>query len=103
MMILSFYVPSTAKEEVKKALFAAGAGRLGNYDQCAFEIKGIGQFRALEGANPTLGKLDQLEFVEEAKIEMVFEDKYLKEIVNALRLSHPYEEPAFHVLKCLEI
>lgn len=103
MLILCFYVPTKDKERVKEALFLRGAGKMGNYDQCCFEISGKGQFRALEGANPTLGKVLELETVEETKIEMVFPEELLKEIIETLKKSHPYEVVAFHILKSIEI
>ena len=103
MMVLTFYVPTKDKEAVKKALFDAGAGRIGNYDSCSFEVEGFGQFRALEGANPSIGELGKIEKIAETRVEMVFCDTILKEVVSALKKSHPYETVAFNVFRSLEV
>ena len=103
MMVLTFYVPTENKETVKNALFKAGAGRLGNYDSCAFESEGTGQFRALEGANPTIGELGKLEKISETRVEIVFCDTILKEVISALKKSHPYETVAFNVFKSIDV
>jgi hypothetical protein len=99
MYQISVYVPENAKEKVKQALFTAGAGRIGQYDQCCFEFKGTGQFRALKGANPHIGEINQVEYVTEYKLEMVCEATYLTAVVNAIKANHPYETPAFHCFK----
>jgi len=96
---LVFFVPEDYKERVKNACFQAGGGKIGQYDCCAFELKGLGQFRPLSGATPFLGQQDQLEYVEEFRVEMVVEKKYLKNVIAKMRNAHPYEEPAFDVLK----
>lgn len=103
MYKLGFYVPVDKKDQVKRALFSIGAGRIGNYDCCAFEYEGIGQFRALEGSNPTIGNIGEVEYVKEVRIEMVFQDALLKDVVKELRLSHPYEEPAYDIIKLTEV
>lgn len=98
-----FYVPVEHKEIVKEAMFLAGAGRFKNYDRCAFEYRGHGQFRALMGANPFIGAHNQLEVVEEVKIEMICEEKNLKNVISSLKSSHPYEEVAFGVIELVEV
>lgn len=103
MLKLTFYVPVTHKEEVKNALFKVGAGKIGNYDMCSFETEGTGQFRALPGANPTIGKIGNLENVIEVRVEMVLDDHILSKALGALLGSHPYETPAYDVVKCLEV
>ena len=103
MLKLTFYVPVDSKEVVKNALFDAGAGKIGNYDRCSFEMTGTGQFRALEGANPTVGKLGKLEKISEARVEMVLEDHILIDVIKALKNSHPYETPAYDVIKCVQV
>jgi len=103
MLKLTFYVPAELKEVVKNALFDAGAGKIGNYDRCSFEMIGTGQFRALEGANPTIGKLGDIEKISEARVEMVMEDHILIDVIKALKRSHPYETPAYDVVKCMEV
>jgi len=84
---------------VKEALFKSGAGRIGNYDCCAWQVKGQGQFRALEGSNPFIGRINEVEAVSEYKVEMVFEDRLREQVVRALKESHPYEEPAYDIWK----
>ncbi len=103
MYKLCFFVPEDCKEKVKEAVFTAGGGRIGNYDQCCFETKGRGQFRALENANPTLGELNELSFVDEVKVELVVSDENISKVLRALKENHPYEEPAYDVFKCAEI
>lgn len=102
MYKICFYVPDNAMEKVKQALFDAGAGRIGNYDSCCWQSLGMGQFRPLENSNPTLGELGKIETVPEYRVEMVCVDELINDAVEALRLSHPYEEPAFDVWKLEE-
>lgn len=102
MYKICFFVPESHVEEVKKALFEAGAGRIGDYDCCAWQTLGTGQFRALEGSNPYIGQQGAIEQVAEYKVEMVCADEHIRDAVAALRRAHPYEEPAFDVWK-LEI
>lgn len=99
MYLISFYVPLDHAEKVKNAMFDAGAGRIGAYDQCAWQTLGQGQFRPLEGSSPFIGVTDQVERIDELKVEMVCKDDYLQPVLVALRKAHPYETPAFHVLK----
>ena len=89
------YIPENYLETVKKALFNAGAGSQGDYDQCCWQVKGEGQFRPLAGSNPHLGTQDVLERVPEWRIEVLVEDSCLEAVKNALLASHPYEEPAY--------
>ncbi len=103
MYKIVFFVPETHKETVKQALFNAGAGRIGNYDSCAWETLGTGQFRAMQGANPFLGKIDQIEKVDEYRVELVCEDALIKDAIRAMKAAHPYEEPAYDVIKLAEI
>ena len=99
MYKLCVYVPTPHLELVKRALFEAGAGRIGNYDSCCWQTLGTGQFRALQGSEPFIGQLGRVEQVEEYRIEMVCEQSVIKAVVDALRTSHPYEEPAFDLIK----
>lgn len=102
MLKLTFYVPVESKEVVKNALFDVGVGCIGNYDRCSFETEGLGQFRALTGSNPTIGKVGEVEKISEVRVEMVMNDHILLEAVKALKNSHPYETPAYDVVKCME-
>jgi hypothetical protein len=99
MMKLCFHVPATHLETVKAAVFAAGAGRIGDYEHCAWQVVGQGQFRPLAGSNPFIGAQDQLETLEEYRVEMVCDDHCIVAVVAALRAAHPYEEPAFDVVR----
>lgn len=99
MVKLSFFVPEEHLESVKQAVFAAGAGRIGNYDSCCWQTSGTGQFRGLEGSDPFLGQQGKVEQVQEYKVELVCENALIKEVIAALKRAHPYEEPAFDVIK----
>ena len=96
---ISFYVPEPQCELVKQALFDAGAGVLGDYQDCAWQIMGQGQFKPLAGSNPFLGKTDKLESVKEYKVEMLCEKESIEQVIMALKSSHPYEVPAYSVIK----
>ena len=93
------FVPMTHVQIVKDALFAAGAGKIGSYDSCCFETKGIGQFRPLPGSQPYLGQKNVIEKVEEFKIELVCDEKYLQRSITALKKHHPYETPAYDIIQ----
>lgn len=97
MFNLVTFVPETHLEKVKAALFAAGAGSVGNYDSCAWCTEGMGQFRPKKGANPFLGKIEEIEKVKEWRLEMVVEDNVAENVIKALLASHPYEVPAYHL------
>ena len=99
MYTLCFYVPVSAADKVKAAVFAAGAGRIGNYDQCCWQVLGQGQFRPLAGSSPTIGRRDELEVVDEYRVEMVCSQESIAAVVEAMKAAHPYEEPAWHVLQ----
>lgn len=100
MLKLEFYVPPNHKERVKEACFKAGAGRVGAYSQCAFEVEGTGQFCPLEGAHPYLGSQNHLERVREVRVEMVCQDRATMEAtVEAMKRAHPYETVAYNVVK----
>lgn len=97
--MLTVYVPESHSEKLKAKLFERGAGKLANYDCCAFETAGTGSFRPLEGSNPFLGKTGSIEYVNEIKIEMILDSK-IKELVRQCIIEHhPYETPAFHFTK----
>ncbi len=99
MYKIAFFVPATHVEQVKEALFSAGAGRIGSYDKCSWQVLGQGQFRPLEGADPFLGQAGQVETVEEYKVEMVCDAAHIQQAVAALKQAHPYETPAYEVWK----
>jgi len=99
MYKLCVYVPASHLEQVKQALFDAGAGRIGDYDSCCWQVGGQGQFRPLAGADPFIGSQGKIETVEEYKVELVCEDALIAAAVAALKQAHPYEEPAYQVWK----
>lgn len=103
MLKLSFYVPESHLDEVKTAVFAAGGGRIGNYDSCCWQTAGQGQFRALEGSDPYLGQQGQVEVLAEFKVELVCEDNLIGDVLEALKAAHPYEEPAFDVVQLVDM
>jgi hypothetical protein len=94
---LAFFVPDSHVEVVKAAVFAAGGGRIGAYDHCAWQVLGQGQFRPLDGSQPFTGQTGQVERVEEWKVELVVADQLIVQVVAALKQSHPYETPAYEV------
>lgn len=96
---ITFYVPESHLEVVKTALFAAGAGRVGHYEACAWQVRGQGQFRPLAGSKPFIGSHDELETLEEYKVELLCADAAIEAAVAALKQAHPYEEPAYDVLR----
>ncbi|MBF8747412.1 NGG1p interacting factor NIF3 [Pseudomonas putida] len=97
MYKLAFFVPASHVEVVKDAVFAAGGGRIGDYDRCAWQTLGQGQFRPLDGSQPFIGQAGQVEVVEEWKVELVVADDLIAQVVAALKQSHPYETPAYEV------
>ncbi|WP_019556685.1 Nif3-like dinuclear metal center hexameric protein [Thiomicrorhabdus arctica] len=103
MYKICFYVPESHLDCVKDALFAAGAGQIGQYDCCAWQSKGEGQFRALDGSKPFLGELNQLEKIVEYKVELVCASQYIELAVQALKASHPFETPAYDVIEVLNL
>ena len=99
MYKLSFYVPVKYAESVKSAVFLTGAGCVGDYENCCWQIQGEGQFKPTEGSQPFIGKKGVIEKVEEFKVEMVCKDELISLAVKALKEAHPYEEPAYEVIR----
>jgi structural hemagglutinin/hemolysin toxin protein RtxA len=98
MYKICFYVPLSHVETVKNAMFAKGAGQIGNYSCCSWQTLGEGQFMPLEESQAFIGKKHQLEKVSEYKVEIVCSQDCIEEVINALKQTHPYEEPAFQVM-----
>jgi len=96
-------VPSEAADTVRDALFAAGAGAIGNYRECCWTASGTGQFRPLTGADPAIGSVGELERVAEDRIEVIAPRRARSAVLAALRSAHPYEEPAFDVFELAEL
>lgn len=103
MYVISFYVPQDHLDQVKNAMFKAGAGKIGNYSCCAWQTKGQGQFMPLSGSNPTIGSHFHIETVDEYKVEIVCAEEYLQDVIAALHAAHPYEVPAYHVMRTEDI
>ncbi|ART80781.1 Nif3-like dinuclear metal center hexameric protein [Oceanisphaera avium] len=103
MYKLVFFVPDSHLEHVKAAVFASGAGRIGDYEHCCFETRGTGQFKPITGAKPFIGHVNQLEQVAEVRVELVCHDTLISAAIEALRQAHPYEEPAFDVWQLSEL
>jgi hypothetical protein len=99
MYKLSFFVPEKDANKVKQALFDIGVGRIGDYDSCCWQTLGTGQFRGLEGSSPTIGKVNQVEYVQEYKVEMVCSDDLISSAITTLKSAHPYEEVAYEYYK----
>lgn len=89
------FVPAEALEKVSRALFDAGAGRIGQYSACSFRSPGTGTFFGEEGTHPAVGQSGRLETANEVRIETVVPIGKVDAVVRALRQAHPYEEPAF--------
>lgn len=97
--VLVVYVPRASTEALLAALFAAGAGAVGDYRECAWVTSGLGRFRPLPGAKPAIGDVGELVTIEEDRCEVVIPTGRRDEVIAALRAAHPYEEPAFHVIE----
>jgi hypothetical protein len=94
---LVVFVPREALDAVRDAVFAAGAGRIGDYERCSWYTQGTGTFLGGEGTDPSVGEKGREERVAELRLETVFPEERQDEVVEALRRAHPYEEPAFDV------
>jgi hypothetical protein len=97
MYKICIYIPVSHIDVVKNAMFAAGAGKIGDYGSCSWQVLGEGQFMPLAGSNAFIGSEGHLERVSEYKVEMICDDEHIKDAVNALKQSHPYEEPAYQI------
>src|SRR4051812_12189264 len=91
------FVPTDNADAVRGAMFAAGAGHIGDYSQCSWSVPGTGQFLPAEGASPTIGRVGSVERVPEDRVEMVAPTRLRAHVLAALRTAHPYEEPAFDI------
>ena len=98
---LVVFVPSEALEAVRDALFAAGAGQIGEYERCSWYTEGTGTFLGSARASPAVGERGVEERVLELRLETVFPEGCQEAIVAALRDAHPYEEPAFEIYALL--
>lgn len=92
------FCPADHAEKVRAALFAAGAGSIGNYDSCSFNSPGTGTFRANEKANPFVGKINEIHYENEVKIEIIYPSYLENNILNEMLRAHPYEEVAYDII-----
>jgi hypothetical protein len=99
---LVVFVPESALDALRDALFAAGAGRIGEYERCSWYTAGTGTFLGGEDADPSIGERGREERVQELRLETIFPAERQSEVVAALREAHPYEEPAFDVYELVE-
>ena len=95
-------MPREALEATRDAVFAAGAGRIGDYDRCSWYAAGTGTFLGGEGTNPTLGEAGREERAAELRVETVVPEQLLADVLRALKEAHPYEEPAYDVYPLLD-
>jgi hypothetical protein len=99
---LVVFVPREALDTVREALFAAGAGRIGDYERCSWYTDGTGTFLGGESTTPSVGQSGRDQRVAELRLETVYPPDRELDVVRALREAHPYEEPAFDLYSLLE-
>ncbi|MEZ0536894.1 Nif3-like dinuclear metal center hexameric protein [Caldicellulosiruptoraceae bacterium PP1] len=93
------YVPKSHADKVRDIMAKEGAGHIGNYSHCFFKVEGIGSFKPLEGSNPFIGNIGEVETVDEIRIETIVNKKDLKKVIRAMEKGHPYEEVAYDIYK----
>jgi len=96
---LAVFVPVEHMEKLRSSLFNAGAGEIGDYDQCSFISEGQGSFRGKENSNPFVGEIGKQHHEPETKLEIIFPQHRQADIMKAIYQNHPYEEPAFDIYK----
>jgi hypothetical protein len=99
---LVWFVPKEALDATRDAVFAAGAGRIGDYERCSWYAEGAGTFFGGEDTAPALGASGTEERVAELRVETVVPEGRIRDAIVALRLAHPYEEPAYDVYPLLD-
>lgn len=96
-------VPENEADKLREAIGSAGGGKVGNYTHCSFSVKGTGRFLPINGANPAIGQVGQLEEVAEERIEITCDSENVKAVVAVIREAHSYEEPAIDVYELAEL
>lgn len=96
-------VPENEADKLREAIGNAGGGKVGNYTHCSFSVKGTGRFLPVDGANPAIGQVGQLEEVAEERIEITCDSESVKAVVAAIRGAHSYEEPSINIYKLEEL
>lgn len=99
---ISVTMPRDVVEEVRDAICTEGAGIIGNYTKCSILTKCIGSFMPNSDADPFIGKNNKMEYVEEAKLEVICDVKNVKRVIKRLRETHPYEEPAIEIVPLID-
>ena len=100
---LVVFVPAEALDAVRAAVFAAGAGRIGEYERCSWYAEGTGTFLGGEGSDPAVGERGREERVHELRLETVYPAERESEVVAALRAAHPYEEVAYELYPIVDL
>lgn len=90
-------VPVADADKIRQAIGEVGGGKVGNYSFCSFSVRGTGRFLPGDGAHPAIGEVGKLEEVEEERIEVNCDDALIADVVTAIRVAHPYEEPAIDI------
>jgi len=97
------FVPESHTDMVREAIGKAGAGKIGNYTFCSFSSKGVGRFKPENGAHPAIGEVGNLESVQEERIEFVCDRSLVKDVIVAIKDTHPYEEVALDIYPLEEL
>lgn len=100
---LVVFVPLSHADQVREAMGAAEAGKIGKYSYCSFSCKGVGRFKPEEGANPAIGEVGKLEEVEEERIEVVCDKQIVGDVIAAMKKAHPYEEIAYDLYQLINL
>ena len=101
-VLVTVTAPAENIEEIREAICSAGAGIIGNYTNCTVSSKCIGTFKPSEEAKPYIGEINNLEFVEEEKLQFVCDINIAKKVINRLREVHPYEGPAINIIPLID-
>ena len=99
LLKLIVFVPTLEADKVREAMLNAGAGKIGNYDMCSYNMTGFGTFRACEGAEPYCGEIGAIHNENEVRIEVILPDYEKNKVLNAMIKAHPYEEPAYDIIQ----
>ncbi len=95
---LRIYTPTAYVERIEQAVFSAGAGHIGNYDQCSYVYDGMGRFRPLEGSMPSEGEVGKRAETDEQCLEILVDNTRLAAVSTAMMEAHPYETPAYDMI-----
>lgn len=103
LLVIVVFTPLSHADVVRQALAQTGAGRIGEYSSCSFSASGQGRFMPSAAASPFIGQADQIEIVDEVRIEAVCPIEHARAAVAAMLAAHPYEEPAYHCYRALTL